>query len=113
VLLFADIIPSINRVKDNEARIGVALSRDLGKPFHESVTGEIGWLLNDILFVNRNLKKWMKDETPKDVDLAWKFVKIKVRKDPLGCVLVMGCVRIRPFLSTAQLHSPSVSSHQC
>jgi hypothetical protein len=85
--------PFIGRVKDNEARIGEALSRDLGKPFYESFTGEIGWLLNDIIFVNSNLKKWLKDETPKYVDLAWKFVNIKVRKDPLGCVLVMGCVR--------------------
>lgn len=86
-------------VKDNEARIGEALSRDLGKPFYESVTGEIGWLLNDIIFVNSNLKKWLKDETPKDVDLAWKFVNIKVRKDPLGCVLVMGAYNY-PFQLT-------------
>jgi beta-apo-4'-carotenal oxygenase len=51
---------------------------------------DIGWVENDIVFVTRNLEKWVKDEKAKDIDLTNSFVSPKIRKDPLGCVLVIG-----------------------
>ena len=53
---------------------------------------ESGWLQNDCVFVSRNLHKWAKDEKAEDIDLTFKFMNPKIRKDPLGCVLVIGCV---------------------
>lgn len=53
---------------------------------------ESTWLLNDIVFVCRNLHKWVKDEKAEDIDLTFKFTSPKIRKDPLGCVLVIGYV---------------------
>lgn len=53
---------------------------------------ESTWLLNDIVFVCRNLPKWVKDEKAEDIDLTFKFTSPKIRKDPLGCVLVIGYV---------------------
>lgn len=46
--------------------------------------------MNDIVFTTRNLHKWVKDEKAPDIDLAFKFMNPKIRKDPLGCVLVIG-----------------------
>lgn len=77
-------------IKDNEQRIAQALSADLRKPTFETQIAESGWLENDIVFVSRNLHKWAKDEKAEDIDLAFKFMKPTIRKDPLGCVLVIG-----------------------
>lgn len=65
---------------------------DLNKPPFETEITESGWLLNDIVFTTRNLHKWVKDEKAPDIDLAFKFMNPKIRKDPLGCVLVIGYV---------------------
>jgi beta-apo-4'-carotenal oxygenase len=48
-------------------------------------------LENDIVFITRNLHKWVKDEKADDIDLTFKFMNPKIRKDPLGTVLVIGC----------------------
>lgn len=53
---------------------------------------ESGWLQNDCVFVSRNLQKWVKDEKADDIDLTFKFMSPKIRKDPLGVVLVIGWV---------------------
>lgn len=53
---------------------------------------------NDIIFVTKNLEKWVKDEKAPDIDLTNSFVKPKIRKDPLGCVLVIGWVQFTSFL---------------
>lgn len=58
---------------------------------------ESTWLLNDIVFVCRNLPKWVKDEKAEDIDLTYKFTSPKIRKDPLGCVLVIGYVFLFVF----------------
>ena len=42
------------------------------------------------MFATRNLKKWAKDEKAADIDLMFKFMKPVIRKDPLGCVLIIG-----------------------
>lgn len=79
-------------MKDREAEIARALALDLNRPEFETVMAESGWIENDIVFVTRNLHKWAKDEKAEDIDLTWKFMSPKIRKDPLGCVLVIGLV---------------------
>jgi beta-apo-4'-carotenal oxygenase len=68
-----------------------ALRSDLRKPRFEAEVGESVWLENDIVFITRNLHKWVKDEKADDIDLTFKFMSPKIRKDPLGTVLVIGC----------------------
>ncbi|KAJ6135383.1 Beta-apo-4'-carotenal oxygenase [Penicillium capsulatum] len=80
-------------LKDHEEEIVEALALDLNKPRFESEVAESGWLLNDVVFATRNLHKWVKDEKAPDIDLTFKFMNPKIRKDPLGCVLVIGYVR--------------------
>ncbi|KAA8649837.1 hypothetical protein EYZ11_004151 [Aspergillus tanneri] len=86
-------------LKDHEQQIADALYLDLNKPRFESEIAESSWLQNDIVFVTRHLHKWVKDEKAEDIELAFKFMNPKIRKDPLGCVLVIGAFNY-PFQLT-------------
>ncbi|KAJ9197949.1 hypothetical protein DTO164E3_5505 [Paecilomyces variotii] len=86
-------------IKEREDLIQEALSYDLGKPAFEAYSGEIGWLENDIIFVTRHLEQWVKDEKPSYIDFSFKFVNPRIRKDPLGIVLVIGSFNF-PFQLT-------------
>ena len=77
-------------LKDNETAICSALQRDLGKPTFESFVGEIEWCKNDVLYTCNNLEQWAKDEGAPDVPLLNILMRPKIRKEPLGCVLVVG-----------------------
>lgn len=77
-------------IKDHEAELLEACKKDLGKGYFEAMLSEINWVENDIIFQQRNLEKWMKDEKPADIALSNKLVGPKIRKDPLGLVLVIG-----------------------
>lgn len=66
---------------------------DLGKSEYETYLTESGWCKNDIIFICDNLEKWMKDEAAPDIDITNKFMSPKIRKDPLGAVLVIGYAR--------------------
>ena len=46
--------------------------------------------MNDIVFVCQNLAKWAKDEAAPDINLANKLLSPRIRKEPLGCVLIIG-----------------------
>jgi beta-apo-4'-carotenal oxygenase len=70
--------------------INEALFLDLRKSLFEAQAAELIWLQNDIIYVTRNLHKWVRDEKVEDIDMIWKLTAPKVRKDPLGCVLVIG-----------------------
>ncbi|KAJ5098412.1 hypothetical protein N7532_005413 [Penicillium argentinense] len=86
-------------IKDHGEQIIDACTQDLNKPIFETETAEIGYLLNDIVFMTRNLHTWVKDEKAPDIDFMFKFFNPKIRKDPLGCVLVIGAFNF-PFQLT-------------
>ncbi|MCJ1471452.1 hypothetical protein MMC13_000091 [Lambiella insularis] len=75
---------------DHEAAIVEACKSDLGKSVYETFITEIDWCKNDILFVCKNLAKWAKDESAPDIPFANKLLSPRIRKDPLGCVLIIG-----------------------
>lgn len=76
--------------KDNEQAVFDALKKDLNKHPVEAYQAELGWVLNDILFASANLEQWVKDEKAPDIPLMFMPVGAKIRKDPLGCVLIIG-----------------------
>jgi len=78
------------RLKDNEDLILDACKKDLGKSQFETYITEVGWCENDIVFMCNNLEKWVKDESAPDIPLANKLFSPRIRKDPLGTVLVIG-----------------------
>ncbi|OAG37331.1 hypothetical protein AYO21_08408 [Fonsecaea monophora] len=77
-------------IEDNEAELVEACKRDLGKGYFESIVTEVSWCKNDIIYIQKNLEKWSKDEKPADISFMNKFVSPRIRKDPLGVVLVIG-----------------------
>jgi len=78
--------------KDNQENVLAALKKDLRKHPLESYQAELGWVMNDILFVCDNLEKWAKDEAAPDIPLSYMALNARIRKDPLGCVLIIGLV---------------------
>ena len=81
-------------MKDNEDAIAAACKKDLGKGGFETYLTETGWCTSDIVFVNNNLEKWMKDESAEDIPLTNKFLSPTIRKEPLGCVYIIGYVQL-------------------
>ncbi|SLM41424.1 fatty aldehyde dehydrogenase [Lasallia pustulata] len=77
-------------LKDNEAALLEACKHDIGKGTFETMLTEISWCENDIVFVCNNLAKWAKDEKAPDMPLTNSLFSPTIRKDPLGCVLVIG-----------------------
>lgn len=77
-------------MKDNEELIVEACKKDLNKSTFETYLAEFGWVLNDIIFVQNNLEKWVKDEKAPDIPFANKLLAPHIRKEPLGTVLVIG-----------------------
>lgn len=53
---------------------------------------EFGWCENDIVFISKNLEKWAKDEAAPDIPFVMKALGPKIRKEPIGTVLVIGYV---------------------
>lgn len=76
--------------KDNEQAVFDALKKDLNKHPVEVWQAELGWVLNDLLFTSANLEKWAKDEPAPDIPLTFMPLGAKIRKDPLGNVLIIG-----------------------
>ena len=83
-------------LKDNESLILEACKLDLGKSAYETYMTELGWVMNDIVFMSKNLARFMKDEKPKDIDFVNQFARPRIRKDPLGVVLIIGAYNL-PF----------------
>ncbi|KAL8882368.1 MAG: hypothetical protein Q9198_000629, partial [Flavoplaca austrocitrina] len=90
-------------IKDNEAAIVQACKQDLGKGVFETYLSEIDWCTNDIVFVTQNLEKWMRDEKAPDIPLANKLLNPRIRKDPLGAILIIGTYNFPVNLSLTPL----------
>lgn len=77
-------------IDDHKEELVEACRRDMNKGYFEAMAGEVNWVQNDIVFQTQNLEKWMKDEKPADIALTNRLVSPRIRKDPLGVVLVIG-----------------------
>ena len=78
------------RLKDNADAITDACKQDIGKGKFEANVAELDFCLNTIIYVCDNLRRWAKDEKAQDIPFANKLLSPKIRKDPLGCVLIIG-----------------------
>jgi beta-apo-4'-carotenal oxygenase len=77
---------------DYQPQILAALQQDLRKSSFEALLSEIDWLKKDCMFMLDNLEKYAKDEKlgSPDVPTAYSFMKFRIRKEPLGTVLIIG-----------------------
>lgn len=90
-------------ITDYQAELLEACQKDLGKGFYEAMLAEVTWCQNDIIFMTQNLEKWMKDEKPSDISWSNKLMSPRVRKDPMGVVLVIGAFNFPINLSFGPL----------
>lgn len=81
---------TIGSLIDNTNALERACKQDLGKGKFEANVVELDFCTNTIIYICNNLKKWAKDERAPDIPLADKLLSPKIRKDPLGCVLIIG-----------------------
>ena len=84
-------VPSI---KDNANAIEAACKLDLGKGVFETNLAEIDFCTNSIIYDINNLREWAKDEKAPGVPLDMMILRPKIRKDPLGAVLIIGSVAL-------------------
>ncbi|KAI4862031.1 aldehyde dehydrogenase [Hypoxylon rubiginosum] len=86
---------------DYTEKFQAALKKDLNKPPHDAILTEIHHLFQDLDLTLKKLKDWVKDD--KDIDYPWTFAAMKprIRKEPLGAVLVIGAYNVPLMLSLA------------
>lgn len=82
------------RMQDNKALVMEACKKDIGKSAYETYLSEWGWVVNDIVFMQKNLARFAKDEKPEDMTFQNKVFGPRIRKDPLGAALIIGYVSL-------------------
>lgn len=75
-------------ITTHESEIFEALKADLGKSNFESYMCEVGLVLDELTFAQKNLKKWMKPQNRK-TPFSQFHAKSFVCSEPYGCVLLM------------------------
>lgn len=78
-----------NIIKNNEEDILIALHKDLSKTKFEGFISELGVVYNEINYIKKNLKSWMK---PKKVNtpLSLQSSRSYIYSEPLGVCLIIG-----------------------
>ena len=66
----------------------------------ESNISELNFCTNTIIYDINNLEKWAKDESSPDVPFDMMALRPKIRKDPLGAVLIIGSVALNIAVSS-------------
>lgn len=90
-------------IKDNASLLQAALQADMRKSPLESLLTEIDWCLQDCLYMIKNLETFAKDEKITDVPLMYAPMNARIRKDPLGTVLIIGAYNFPVNLSFCPL----------
>jgi aldehyde dehydrogenase (NAD+) len=85
-------LESLNRLKTaiikNETAIFEALKNDLYKPAYEGYLTEIGLVLEEIRFVSRHLKSWLKPRKVRTPYVLW-FGSSAIYSEPYGISLII------------------------
>ena len=83
-------------LQDLKPKIQAALKKDLNKSPHDSTFSEINFNEQDVTHIIKNLKSWAKDEKA-DYPLTFAPTRPRIRKEPLGPVLIIGTYNF-PFM---------------
>ncbi|KAJ2893748.1 hypothetical protein MKZ38_008285 [Zalerion maritima] len=100
-------------IVDNEEAITAALHQDLGRHEIETLSSEIRGLKDDVLEHIDHLEQWAADEPVAGAGLIFGTLgKARIRKEPLGVVLVIGPWNF-PFLLTLQPVLAAIAAGCC
>ncbi|KAI0383206.1 aldehyde dehydrogenase [Hypomontagnella monticulosa] len=88
---------------DYSEKFQAALKQDLNKPPHDAILSEIHHATQDLNLAIKKLKEWVKDD--KNLDYPWTFTSMKprIRKEPLGTVLIIGTYNFPLMLNVSPL----------
>ncbi|KAI1812903.1 aldehyde dehydrogenase [Poronia punctata] len=90
-------------ITDYSPKIVAALNKDLGKPSHEAILAEVSFCLSDLNLALKKLKTWVQDDTDLDYPITFTPLKPRIRKEPLGSVLIIGPYNFPVMLLLAPL----------
>lgn len=76
-------------LQENEDLLIEALVVDLNKPKTETVIGELGGTINEVIYALKHLKSWLKPQAVK-TDFVWRIARPKTHHEPKGLVLIFG-----------------------
>ncbi|MBE4948599.1 aldehyde dehydrogenase [Chryseobacterium culicis] len=101
-----------NLIISNENKLYEAIHKDFGKSKFDTFTTELSFILNDINYYIKNLKKLSK---PKKVstNLVNQLGTSKIYADPLGCVLVIGAWNYPYQLSLSPVIAAMAAGNCC
>ncbi|KAF5494393.1 Beta-apo-4'-carotenal oxygenase [Colletotrichum siamense] len=77
-------------LKDRTGQLREALKHDLNRPPHDAHVSDIDWSISDCMFAIQNLTTWVQDDKNIDVFLPFSLLRPRIRKEPLGMVLIIG-----------------------
>ncbi|KAI0096065.1 Aldehyde/histidinol dehydrogenase [Nemania sp. FL0031] len=90
-------------ITDCTPKFLAALKQDLNKASAEAILTEISFCLSDLSLALQKLKTWVKDDTDLDYPLTFMPMKPRIRKEPLGAVLIIGPYNFPMMLNLAPL----------
>ncbi|GAB1316263.1 Hexadecenal dehydrogenase [Madurella fahalii] len=79
-------------LEDFKPQLVAALAQDLHKSDYESLLSEVDWIKKDCMFMLDHLESFTKDEKlgALAVPTAYSIMKFRIRKEPMGTVLIIG-----------------------
>jgi len=79
-------------MEDFKPQLLAALEKDLKKCNYEGVLTEVDWVKNDAMFMIKHLHTFAKDQKlgAPDVPPTYSMMKFRIKKEPLGAVLIIG-----------------------
>ncbi|RVX75487.1 hypothetical protein B0A52_00840 [Exophiala mesophila] len=90
-------------ITDHTEQILEACSKDLHKGVFDAYSAELDFVREGILLINKNLAEWVKDEKAPDIAFPNWLLSPRIRKDPLGVVLVIGAFNFPINLSLSPM----------
>ncbi|KAI1200845.1 Aldehyde/histidinol dehydrogenase [Nemania serpens] len=90
-------------ITDCTPKFLAALKQDLNKPPPEAILTEISFCISDLNLALKKLRTWVKDDTNLDYPLTFTPLKPRIRKEPLGAVLIIGPYNFPMMLNLAPL----------
>ncbi|KAI1443481.1 aldehyde dehydrogenase [Annulohypoxylon stygium] len=88
---------------DYSPKLQAALNKDLGKPHHDAILSEIHHCIQELNMFLKKLKEWAKDDKSIEYDWTFTAVKPRIRKEPIGTVLIIGPYNFPLMLNIAPL----------
>ncbi|KAI1341373.1 aldehyde dehydrogenase [Xylariaceae sp. FL0016] len=90
-------------IQDYSEKFQAALKQDLGKAPADALLSEIVYTITDLNLTLKKLSEWVKDDKDLDYPMTYVPLRPRIRKEPLGAVLIIGPYNFPLMLNLAPL----------